>query len=643
MSRRGWPVPARAAVALLAAGLALGVRAQPRPQDLDELSLEDLGKVIVTSVAKSPQRLSQAPASIYVITHDDIIRSGASSVPEMLRLAPNIEVFQTAPSTYVVTARGGAGYPSAENLSNKLLVLIDGRSVYNPLFSGVYWEMQQVLPENVERIEVISGPGGALWGANAVNGVINIITRPAAETQGGLLAAGLGTDHSHLTLQYGGELGPNASYRVYGTSLHDDTFEAPDGSIKHDEWTKHQAGFRVDWTPGARDQVSFEGGAFHGRQNQGDKPDQTISGSHILTRWQRNLGTDSSLQLLAYFDRVHKMAEPNLGGFTIKTIDLQLQHSFTAGDWNYIVWGIGERRNEYDITNAVGDVFAIKPADFTLNVANVFAQDQMKFGRHFNLTLGLKLEDDPYSDLSVMPNLRASWRFDHGGMLWGAVSRAVRAPTPLDTHVLQKVGSLDFIVGNPRFAPEKLTAFDLGYRQQVSARGSFSVTLFDHRYDDLKTIERAPDGVFPLSFHNRMKGDVYGIEAWGSYQPLDWWRLSAGLYLQRRDLEFKPGATEVKPLGQAGDDPSHQGFLRSTMQLSEHWTLFADLREVGPLPDPRVPGYWELNTRLGWNVNKRLEISLSGHNLLHAWHQEYGGEQSDLIGRSVLLETRLRF
>ena len=628
---------------LLLLMVSVNVCAQTRVQDLGDLSLEDLGQVIVSSVTKSPEALSDAPASVYVISHDDVIRSGATSVPEMLRLAPNLEVFQTSPATYVITARGFNGNPTTENLSNKLLVLIDGRSVYNPLFSGMYWEMQQVLPENIERIEVVSGPGATLWGANAMNGVINIVTRDSAQTQGGLLDVGVGNHYASAAVQYGGHINADTRYRAYATRLHERAFDGADGHSAEDGWWKTQAGFRLDWTPG-RDSLSVQGAAFDGRQDQGSAPDQLISGGHLLTDWRRRFADGSSLQVVAYYDRVHRMAAPRLGGFTINTANLQLQHDITLGS-HHVVWGAGARSNRFDIVNSVtaASSFMFVPSRFTSHVLDVFAQDQIALGKRLSLVLGLKLEDDPYSGWTPLPSVRAAWRLDHDATLWAAASHAIRSPTPLDTQLVQKVGTQDFLLGNRDFQAEKLTAFELGYRQQMTEHVSLSVSVFDHRYNNLRTIEPTPTTLLPLFFGNGMAGHVRGVEMWGSVQPADWWRLSAGLTLQREHLRFKPGASKLLGTWQAGNDPQHRAFIRSTMVLSTRWTLNADLRKVGPLPNPHVPGYVELNARLGWKVSDRLELSLAGFNLLHPAHQEYVFPGSDRSGRSVLLDTRLRF
>ena len=614
-------------------------------QTLQALSIDDLGNLQITSVSKSPEAINKAPAAIYVISHDDIIRSGATSLPEILRLAPNLQVAQLSPSDYVITARGFSGNFAAQNFSDKLLVLVDGRSVYNPLFSGMYWDMQGVLPENIERIEVISGPGATLWGANAVNGVINIVTRKASDTQGGVLELGAGNIHSSASLQYGGNLSDDATFRIYGQGFHDNGFDTAAGTSAHDGWTKGQGGFRLDWTP-TNDQLTLQGDIYHGREDQNGGPDQLISGGNIQGSWQHQFADGSSLQVLTYYDRVAPAPEDDNGGFNLNTFDIEVQHNFSWGDWNTIVWGVGERLTDYkiraQITPATSLLFS--PGYGRLNLADVFAQDRLTLSDDFDLTLGLKLEDDPYSGITPMPSVRAAWQANDKTMLWAAISRAIRSPTPFDVTVVEKLGSLVFLTGNPDFLPEKLTAYEIGYRGELLSQVILSVSAFDHSYDDLKSIEVSPSsGFLPLLWGNMMEGNVYGIEAWGSYQAADWWRLSAGLTLQNRSLRFKPDASGLLGIAQAGDDPHHQASLRSSMNLSDSVTLDADLRYVGELPNPEVPAYVEMNTRLGWAVNDKLELSISGFNLLHAHHREFTLADSDNIPRSFFIDTRWKF
>jgi iron complex outermembrane receptor protein len=607
------------------------------------LTLDQLANLPVTSVSKSAEPLSDAPAAVYVISHDEVVQSGATSIADMLRLAPNLEVMQTSPSNYEITARGFDGNSAAQNFSNKLLVLIDGRSVYSPLYSGVYWDMQEVLPEDIERIEVISGPGGTLWGANAVNGVVNIITRDSKQTQGGVLDLSGGDQYASASLQYGGALTDDLSYRIYGTTFMQRAFNTPGGGGNaHDDWTRPQGGFRIDWDASAVDQVNFSGDLYAGSEAQLGAPDQRLSGANLTARWQHQLDGNSSLQLLTYYDESQRSSVDG-GGFHLNSYDIELQHNFNLGDWNNIVWGIGERINQYAITDRISTASSLiwDPNSRVLNLVDLFAEDHVPLSDSVQLTLGIKLEDDPYSGITPMPSGRISWKISDDHMVWAAVSRAIRAPTPFDADVEEKLGAVTFLTGNPDFLPEQVTAYEVGYRGQITPDLTVSVSAFQNVYEDLRSIEITPVTELPLTWGNLIKGDVHGVEIWGNWQAIEWWRLSAGFNVQHEDLSFAPGASQLLGLGQTGDDPHHQVSLRSTMNLPYDLTLETDWRDVGALPDPKVPEYVEANARLAWKISDTLSLSLSGFNLLHGEHQEY--PTGDLIRRSVLLESRLRF
>ncbi len=388
----------------------------------------------------------------------------------MLRLAPNIEVMQTSPSAYQITARGFNGASAAQNFPNKLLVLVDGRSVYSPLYSGVYWDVQDVLPDNVDRIEVISGPGGTLWGANAVNGVVNIITRNARDTSGGLLMLGAGDQYSSAALQYGGKLDDHVDYRVYAKDFYQRAFNTTTGTSAHDGWAKPQGGFRLDWNASARDQVTLSGDLYSGDESQPGSGNQNISGGNLTGHWQRTLDDDSSLQFLAYYDETTRSAAGGGGAFTLDTYDIELQHNFKLGSWNSIVWGIGDRIHDYRITDRIGvdNSLMWSPGHRNLNLANIFAEDHIPLGDSVQLTIGLKVENDPYSGVTPMPSGRLSWQIAPSHTIWGAISRVVRSPTPFDADVVEKLGSVTFLTGNPNFLPEQLTAYELGYRGQLA-------------------------------------------------------------------------------------------------------------------------------------------------------------------------------
>lgn len=610
--------------------------------DISQMSIEQLSSVEITSVSKVAQPLSAAAAPVYVIGHDDIVASGASQVADMLRLAPNLEVMQTSPSQWIVTSRGLNGNDAAQNFPNKLLVLIDGRSVYSPLYSGTYWDMQQVLPENIERIEVVSGPGGTLWGANAVNGVVNIVTRKSGQTQGGLLDLQAGDHYSSAALQYGGVLGDDVHYRIYGTTFYDRASDRPTGADGHDGWSKPQGGFRLDWTPGD-DTVTFSGDLYGGTAAQLGAANQRISGGNLMARWDHPLDTGSSLSVQAYYDQAQR-ASLDGGAFLLNTYDLSIQHNFSLGSWNNIVWGAGDRIAQYRITSQTGGASTLLfvPPARSLNLANLFAEDHIPLSDTVQLTVGLKLENDPYSGISAMPSGRLAWQASATDLVWGAISRSVRSPTPFDTDVQELLGTTTFITGNPDFRPEAVTAYEIGYRGNWSSDVSVSVTLFEDVYDDLRSIEITPVTFLPLSWGNLLKGDVHGMEAWASLQVAEWWRLSAGATWQHVDLTFAPGASKLLGTAQAGDDPHHFASLRSSMRLMDGVAFNADLREVGELPNPKVSGYVELNAQLSWRATDSLDFSLSGFNLLHGHHLEYPAAAGDVVERSVVLRTRLR-
>ena len=629
-----------AAVALLAASaqLVAAMADSGADEQLKRLSLEELANVEVTSASKSTQPLSEAPAAIYVISHDDIVRSGAQSIPEALRLAPNLQVTQTSANNYVVTARGFSGDPMAQNFANKLLVLIDGRSVYTPLFSGVYWDAQDVLLDDVARIEVISGPGATLWGANAMNGVINIITRAAADTQGALLVAAGGNLEKNVNARYGGQLNDATQYRIYTKVSDDSALELPDGMSAHDAWTKTQGGFRIDWARGA-DALTLQGDAYRATENQLDADDVAIGGANVLTRWQHTT-EQSQLQVQAYVDQTQRRAPIGGDAFVQHTYDVEIQDAVSAGPYQQLIWGAGERVNSYSITNA-GALLFIPPAR-ALTLGDVFAQDTFSLGRAVKLTVGLKLEDDPYSGWTPLPDVRVSWGVGAKALVWAAVSRSIRSPTPFDDDVVEKLMGQVFLTGNPQFEPEKLTAYEIGYRAQPTATVSLSVSSFYNVYDDLRTIE--PGTVAPLEWGNGMAGDTYGVEAWANVQLTDWWRLSPGVKWLHKDLRFSPGASGILGLAQAGDDPSTQAQLRSSMNLGHSVTFDASLQHVSALPDPSAPGYYDLTARLDWRVSRTLDLSVSGFNLTQARHIELpvadGGEE---ISRSFIAAARVTF
>lgn len=612
----------------------------PPSEDLSNLSIEQLAQIQVRSALKRPQPLSDAPSALYVIDHEQIIRSGAVTIPEILRLAPNLQVYQTSPSNWVVTARGQNGFPTAQSYSNKLLVMIDGRTIYTPLFSGVYWDLPDLLPDDIERIEVISGPGATLWGANAVNGVINIVTRSAGSASGAYADIEAGTGRQAAGLRYAGLAGPDLSYRVYARLLRQDAFEVADDGSAHDSWHRLGGGFRLDWTPGQRDTVTFQGDIFGGDENQPGPDHQTISGHDLVLHWTRDMGAAQQIQVQAFYDRFSRGSAANSGSLFADTYDLDAQHSFTVDTRNTVVWGGGARVVHYRISGTPNFFFV--PGERNLFLANIFAQDTVALSRAVNVTAGVKAERDPYVGTSVLPDLRVAYKANKSTLLWGAISRAVRSPTPFDEDVHESAaGGAITLRGDPDFRTEKLTAYELGLRAQPLSGLSFSLTGFYHHYDDLRTVEVGPGPGFNLYWSNNLAGRSYGVEAWASASPLPWWTLSAGATFLTEHLHFKAGAT-LPQLGtwQNGVDPGHQFTLRSSMDLGRSVMFDVDLRAVGRLHHADVPAYAELGGRLAWNASEHLTLSISGQNLLHAHHVEYPG--GDAIPRTILAGIQWR-
>ena len=605
--------------------------------ELARMSLEQLARVEVTSVSKSAQPLSSAAASIYVITREEILRSGVLSLPDALRLAPNLQITQLTSSEYSNGARGFSGAPDVQNFSNKILILIDGRSVYSPLFSGVAYDMLDVVMDDIDRIECISGPGATLWGANAMNGVINIITRKATDTQGTLVRLDGGPEEQAAALRYGDGFGEDSAYRVYVKGFDRGPTDLEDGTSAGNDWNKIQTGFRVDGGAG-RNRFTVQGDYQHADLSSPGVSDWSFSGANLLGRWE-HAGDRLNTRLQVYFDRVDRGRPPEGIAFDVNTWDFDLQQSATVGARHNLVWGLGRRSNEYQTEN---NVLAFVPDHRTLDLTNVFLQDAITLGEEWKLTAGIKLEDSEYIDWTALPDLRLSWAPTDKAMFWIAGSKAIRAPTPFDTDVQEFVGGQLFVLGNPDFESEKVTAYELGYRGNPSTRVSVSASVFYNEYDDLRTVEITPDVLLPLRWGNLMRGSAYGFEAWADFQVTPWWRLSPGIRTLHKDLEFKEGSSGLVGVRQAGNDPSSRSYLKSSMDW-RRFTFDLMVRHVDELPDPFLESYTELNARLGWRITERLDFAVKGFNLLNETHLEYPADEGEAIRRSVMAELRYSY
>jgi iron complex outermembrane receptor protein len=629
-----WRRSALAAVLISALGVgAKGADSVPSPSavDLSRLSLEELSNIDVTSVSKRSEPLAGAAAAVYVITREEIRRSGATSLPEALRLAPNLQVARVDSSQYAISARG-----FNSTTANKLLVMIDGRTVYTPLYSGVFWDVQDVMLEDIERIEVISGPGGTLWGSNAVNGVINVITRSAKDTQGSLVSLGAGNEERAAAARHGDKLGEDGSYRIYAKAFSRDDTQLVNGTSAQDSWDKRQAGFRFDRARSG-DALTVQGDAYDGSIEQRLNADNTISGGNLLGRWNRQLG-EGSLQVQVYFDHTRRVY-PGTFRETLNTSDLEAQHDFRWGADHEIVLGGGYRSSRDDVQNT--PLLAFLPAQKTLSLANVFAQDTIALSERLHLTLGGKFERNNYTGLEVQPNARLALNLPSQGLIWSAVSRAVRTPSRIDRDFFIP-GSAPFVIaGGPDFVSEKLVAYEAGYRLQASPVVSFSISTFYNVYDDLRTIE--PTGG-ALVLANKMEGETYGVEAWGGYKLNEQWRVTLGYSALRKMLRLKPGSGDTTSLAAAGTDPSYQLFARSAMNLAHNVDLDLALRAINGLPSQGVPQYTAFDAHVGWLVSRGVEVSLTGNNLFDSRHREFGTTATGSeIERSAFVKLRLEF
>jgi len=585
---------------------------------LADMSLEELANLEVTSVSRRAERLADAPAALYVITGEDIRRSGVTSLPEALRLAPNLEVARIDSRQYAISARG-----FNNSIANKLLVLIDGRIVYTPLFSGVFWDAQDTLLDDVERIEVISGPGATLWGANAVNGVINVITRRAPDTRGTLAEAGAGNQERGLSARHGFDLAGGAM-RIYAKAFDRDHTVRADGSAVRDQWQNAQGGFRGDWGG-----LTLQGDLYRGSSEQAIGDDITLSGGNLLGRLTRG-----SLQLQLYYDNTQRDV-PGSFSERLNTFDAQLQHGFQATSDQLVTWGGGYRRADDHVSNS--RQLAFLPGDKTLHWANVFAQDEIAFGSRWRLTLGTKFESNVYTGTDFLPSARLAWKPDPQQLVWSAASRAVRAPSRLDRDLFSPAQPPFILAGGPDFRSEVVKVYELGYRAQRSSL-SYSVTGFYSQYDNLRSVEQV-GGVFVLG--NKMEGNGKGIEAWGTLQAARNWRLSAGALFLDQNLRLKPDSTDTTGVAAAGNDPRHQFNLRSSLDLAGNQHFDVMVRYVDELPNPQVPAYTAVDARYAWQVRRELELSVTAQNLFDRAHPEFGAAPGrSEIERALFVRVR---
>ena len=602
--------------------------------DIADLSLEELARIPVTSVSRRAEPLAEAPASIYVITADAIRRAGVGSLPEALRLAPNLQVAQIDAAQYAISARG---FNNA--IGNKLLVLVDGRTVYSPFFSGVFWDEQDLMLEDVERIEVISGPGATLWGANAVNGVINIISRSSADTQGVLLAAAAGNAERGAAVRYGTRWGAGGHLRLYARTNRLQNTDSADGRPVPDANQRQQLGFRADWTAG-RDNFSAQGETHRARaEHRGffgpyELTPIESSGVYLLARWVRQLEGNGQLRLQGYIDHDER-EDALLYRPHVNVADLEFQHNL---DWgaHQVVWGGGLRRGRDRIEPGV--FFGFDPVRRSKSWSNVFVQDELALTPRVDLTLGLKLERNDDTGTETLPNVRVAWKPEAGGLAWAALSRAVRAPARLDRDIrLPPAGPPFIIAGGPDFISEVANVLELGYRAQASRAWSYAITAFLHDWSRLRSGQLPPNA----QVQNMIDGQTWGVEGWASWQALPTWRLSASLSTLKKDLRLRPGSTDPAGPVNLGNDPSRQWSLRSSWEPADGQHLELAVRRVSALPDPAVPAYTAVDAAYAWRVSEGFELGVELRNLFDPDHAEFGSAPArSQIGRSIALRLK---
>jgi iron complex outermembrane receptor protein len=649
--------PARRIVSLfiltIFAAVNLCAQGQQNVPDVTTLSVEDLMNMQVTSVSKHKQKLADAAAAVFVLTQEDIRRSGATSIPEALRLVPGLEVARIDENKWAIGSRGFNG-----RFDNKLLVLIDGRSVYTPLFSGVYWNIQDVMLEDLDRIEVIRGPGATLWGANAVDGVINIITKPAASTQSGVVTAGGGTEERGSgSARYGSKFGDNTHYRVYGKYFDWGPSNYANGATANDGWNALRGGFRADWTPSGANSLTLEGDLYRSNYNETlTVPSLTApysntfansgvySGGNILGRW--NHATEGgSMSLQMYFDNTTTV-DNSLFVDHQNTFDIDFQDGFHVGDSHQLVWGLGYR-SIHD-GNDPSFTVSLMPNHVSLNLFSAFVQDEITLvDNRLKLTLGSKFEHNTFTGFEIEPNARLLWTLTPNQSIWTAVSRAVRTPAlteeglRLNSQVIPPgtpgnpapLPAVVAVFGSPQFNSEDLLAYELGYRMQATSNVSFDIATFYNNYSNLRSaepgvpfVEGSPaptDIVVPLVAENRMSGGTYGVELFADWKVLPKWRVTGSYSFLQMDIHKNSNSQDPTADIPNGSSPRHQWYVRSSADLPKHFDLDTTLRFVDHLPSLNLPSYYSLDAHLGWRPARNLELSIGGQNLLDNQHLEF--------------------
>jgi len=644
----------------------LAQSSEKQNQELLSLSLEELMNVEVTSAFKKPQSLKETPAAVYVITQDDIRRSGATSIPDLLRMVPGVNVAKIDNGNWAISIRGFNGL-----FSDKLLVLMDGRTLYDPLFSGMFWDVQDTMLEDIERIEVIRGPGAASWGINAVNGVINIITRDAWSTTGGLLSGGGGgLEHGFGSVRYGFKVGDIGAVRVYAKAFKQGGQDTAKGATAWDARRMLRSGFHSDWNFTRDDAVTLQGDIYTGDDTtriqafntsltgyETVKKDVPVSGGNILSRWTHLLGNGEEFSFQFYYDHTDRKFT-DTGSEGRDTFDLELRHRFRLFGFNDFQWGAGYRHTWDDISMQYGRHYGtFDPTSRKDDLFSLFFQNEMTFIRNrLHFLFGIRLDHNNYTGMEVQPTARLLYNLTSHQNVWAAISRAVRVPSRYNRDAIWVLGAsfdkkkkeplVTGFIGDDSFGTEKLWAAELGYRWSTCRKLSLDMTGFANFYDDLfaattgEMFEHYGLIILPVFPENYGKANNYGVELTGNYRPLDWWRMEVSYsYLNTNYWVEAKHRDNSAVIAKYMEAPDHQVSFRSSMNITEAIDFDLWLRYVSSLQRLDVPSYTGLDLRLAWRPLKTLELSMNAKNLLDPRHPEYRDEflliQSTEVPRSV--------
>jgi iron complex outermembrane receptor protein len=632
------PLARAAVLAALLPATPLPAATQPDAQDLKRLTLEELMQVDVTLVTRQPEPIGTAAAAVSIVTREDIRRSGVTTIADAIALAEGVHVARFNNGTWAITSRGFNA-----STANKLLVMIDGRTVYSPLFTGVFWNTVDYVLEDIERIEVVRGPGATLWGANAVNGVVNIVTRTARDTRGTLVSLASGNEDPAIVEARYGAGSDTLAWRAYAKYARRGAQRLASGGDGMDPVGRAQAGFRLDGGSAAAASWLLRGDAFHSSFGFPDRPDGEFTDLNAQARWSRPLGAAARIDVQSYYRHEYRRVPLQLT-HRLHVADVDGQVTARAGTRHHVVAGAAYRLN-HDATDG-SVVVRFEPADRTYGVASAFVQDEMALRRdRLFLTAGLKVERNAFSGADWQPSVRARLMLPRTQMVWTALSRAVRRPTRFDADIVASTpGGVVLARGSDDFVSEKLTAWELGYRSQPSAAFAVDATVFLHDYDDLRSQEAPPAGAVPVRVGNSLNGRSAGVELALGLQPSPWWRSQVSYTYLDTDITRDAGSRDVGGGASEANDPHQLFSFRTMLDLPGNVELDAWVRGVGELPNPRVPGFAELNARAAWHVSPRLELAVVGQDLLHDRHPEFGADAPGRLEfqRSVRAQAILR-